>query len=146
MVLSNWPSVYGWTTVLKCKVVPKVFQNHSSLFLVKSFIINNKSFIDPNQPKRMKVKTTTTHIEKGKWIASSGSQPLQTSKRPRSAPSGAPSVPQQQAPQLRNDLQRFRYDLFQGSKYNCGRQVEWSVYAQAISTLKSRNLLRTWVG
>ena len=26
-VLSDWPSVYGWKVVLKCKVMPKIFYN-----------------------------------------------------------------------------------------------------------------------
>ena len=34
-------------------------------------------------------------------------------------------------PQLWNDLQKFRYDLFQGSKYNYGRQIDWNAYAHA---------------
>ena len=81
--------------------------------------------MDPNEPKRIKVKSTATCTEKGKQTTSSSFQPP---KRPRSVPSSAPSVPQQ-APQLRNDLQKFRYDLFQGSKYNYCLHVEWSAYA-----------------
>ena len=36
-----------------------------------------------------------------------------------------------QTPQLRNDLQIQRYDLFQDFKYVCGKQVDWNAYAHA---------------
>ena len=45
--------------------------------------------MDPNQPRRIKIKTTAAHTEKGKRTAGNGSQPP---KRPRSTPLGAPSV------------------------------------------------------
>ena len=103
--------------------------------------------MDPNQPRRMKVKSTTARTKKGKRIAGSDSQPPQPPKQAWSTPSSAPSVPQQ-APQLRNDLQRFRYDLFQGSKYNSGRQVEWSVYAQANFYIEVKKFIKdmSWMG
>ena len=32
---------------------------------------------------------------------------------------------------MRNDLQAKRYNLFQESKYACGRQIDWNAYAYA---------------
>ena len=102
--------------------------------------------MDPNPPKKTKMKVTTgTSVKPNlptdlrtydsgrkkssrKILSSSGSfQPLQPLKRPRTTSSSIFS----QASGLKNDLQKFRYDLFQGAKYSCGRQVEWNAYAHA---------------
>ena len=102
--------------------------------------------MDPNQPKEIRIKMTagvkdkptlptnprTYYLGRKKTSrkisgTSDSSQPPQPLKKPRTTSSSIPS----QAPRLRNDLQRFRYDLFQGAKYSYGRQVEWNAYAHA---------------
>ena len=48
-------------------------------------------------------------------------------KHPRSDSSSVPP----QVSRFRDILQKSRYDLFQGTKYSCGRQVEWEAYKHA---------------
>ena len=82
--------------------------------------------MDPRQKKKGNKKLTVEKDARGKPIASL-SAVARPAKRPRTTSSIAPS----QVPQFQNDLQKSRYDLFQGSKYVSGRQVDKDAYANA---------------
>ena len=75
-------------------------------------------------------------------MASSSIPPF--SRRSRSA---SPSVPIH-IPRFRNALQKSRYELLQGSKYSCGRQILWDVFAHAnfYSDMKKYIENMSWMG
>ena len=66
------------------------------------------------------------------------------SKHPRSASSSVPS----QAPRFRDNLQKSRYDLLQGTKYSCGKQILWDVFAHANFYTEVKNFIENmgWMG
>ena len=81
--------------------------------------------MDPSQIKTGRKKLTD---DRGKCVVgtSATAYPIPL-KRPRMTFSSSPS----QDPQLRNDLQKTSYDLFQGFRYVNGRKVYWDAYANA---------------
>ena len=76
--------------------------------------------MDTNPPKAPNIKHIASRKRKADRIP-------QLPTRPKT---GSISVPQQ-LPLMRNDLQAQRYNFFQGSKYACGRQIDWNAYAHA---------------
>ena len=96
--------------------------------------------MDLNQPKRTRIKLIAGSNARGRPLASTTASAHLAPKRPRSIP--------QQAPQLRNNLHVQRYNLFQGSKYICGRQVEWNAYTYAnfYTELKKYIEDMSWIG
>ena len=113
--------------------------HYISSSLIISFIENSYSVMNPSQSKETKLKSTAelSLKEKGKG------QPSQVfpSKRQRTIslsvppPSKNPRIASSsvlpQVSRFRDNLQKSRYDLFQGTKYSCGRQVEWEAYKHA---------------
>ena len=66
-------------------------------------------------------KATATRTEKGKRsLAGSSRWPPQLPKKPQMGSSSTPSLELL----FRNQLQKESYELFQGFKYVCGRQVD----------------------
>ena len=101
--------------------------------------------MDPNPNRRVHVKTTTALTNKGKSNMASGSCPP---KHPRS---DSPSVPHQappEAPQFWNDLQKSWFELLQGTKYSCGRQVNWNAFVHANFYTEVHKFLKdmSWLG
>ena len=95
--------------------------------------------MNPPHSKGTSIKHTVMGTMKGQSKGqSSRSSP---SKRQREA---SPSVPPQpkrprstasnvatHTPLFRNSLQKKRYEMLQGTKYSCGRQILWNVFAFA---------------
>ena len=110
----------------------------------------------PSQPKETKMKSivgkslkemgrgqsSQESPSKRKRTVSSSVPPL--SRRPRSAFPSAPT----HIPQFRNAFQKSRYELLQGSKYLCGRQIMWNafVHANFYSDMKKFIENMSWMG
>ena len=84
--------------------------------------------MDPSKP-RLNIKhiAGSTAKAQGKRAMLSDTRPPPPPKRPQFVSSSV----SQQASQFRNDLQRSRYDLLQGTKYSCGKQVDWKAFVHA---------------
>ena len=90
-------------------------------------------------------KSIATKADKGKHsLASSSSWPPQPPKKPRTSFSST------LASELlfHNQLQEDRYECFQGSKYVCGRKVDWNAIMSADFGTKLKILLKNmdWLG
>ena len=66
------------------------------------------------------------------------------SKRPHSASSSVPP----QVPRFRDNLKKSMYDLLQGTKYSCGRQILWDVFAHVNFYIEDKNFIENmrWMG
>ena len=95
--------------------------------------------MNPPQSKGTSIKHIAIGTMKGQSKGqSSRSSP---SKRQREASSSVPPQPKRprsttsnvatHTPLFRNFLQKKRYEMFQGTKYSCGRQILWNVFAFA---------------
>ena len=112
--------------------------------------------MNPPPPKGTNIKHTAIGTMKGqgkgqssrsspskRFREGSSSVPPQP-KRPRSAASTVAS----QNPLFRNSLQKKRYELIQGTKYSCGRQILWNVFAFAnfYTELHDYFVKMSWMG
>ena len=112
--------------------------------------------MNPSQSKRTKLKSTTTQSLKEKGRGQSSQDSLikiprtrsssvpPSSKRPCSASSSVPP----QVPRSWDNLQKSKYDLFQGTKYSSGRQILWDVFAHANFYTEVKNFIENigWMG
>ena len=83
-------------------------------------------------------KLTVGRDDKGKRTAATNfcaHTPLP--KKPRTRSSSA----QPFEPHCCNELQKERYELFQGLKYICGKKIDWDAYASADFCPKIKKLL-----
>ena len=93
--------------------------------------------MNPSQPKGTSLKHTTNGTLKGqgrgqsfKALLSKRTRAtflsvLPQPKRPRSSLSNVAT----HVPLFRNSLQKKRYELLQGTRYSCGRQILWNIFA-----------------
>ena len=79
--------------------------------------------MNPSQSKGTSLKHTASGTLKGQGRGQlSKASP---SKRPRFSLSNMAT----HVPQFQNSLQKKRYELLQGTRYSCGRQILWNVFA-----------------
>ena len=112
--------------------------------------------MNPPQSKGTSIKHTAIGIMKGQSKGqSSRSSP---SKRQCEASSSVPPQPKRpqsttpnvasHTPLFRNSLQKKRYEILQGTKYSCRRQILWNVFAFAnfYTELDDYFVKMSWMG
>ena len=101
-----------------------------------------KSIVVKSLKEMSKGQSSQESPSKRQITTSSSVPPL--SRCPRSA---SPSVPTH-IPRFRNVLKKSRYELLQGTRYSCGRQILWDVFAHANFYSDMKNYIEkiSWMG